>query len=526
MRQKLIPCFVAAALMFTGAVGASLLTADPTFAGKATPATDKNTNVPAVPRAIPNLIPYHKFDPPQAKDFDLKNLTISGDMRVRPEFRSKGGFNVSRGTNADGKFTRQSNGSAFFTQQLIRLGFNYDISPDVVFFVQPQVSHNWGTVDSSDSDGINPNGSGSDLFLRQGYMLIRNFLAPNLSLKAGRQLMVWGNHRVFGHFDWNNVGFAFDGVTARYNHATVPVEAGWLRVAEGNCNDSGGGCGVATPSADTYDGDVWFVRLPMKLAGVAIEPAWIFEDGGASGATASGATGIGANAPFTGQPQNQSRHTVGGRIATKKGMFDITGEAYYQFGNMGPASRNNGDRNQNISAKAAHLDMGVTLPVPMQPRIGAEVNYGSGDSKCNVNRNNGAKCGNTFSQLFPTNHIHFGYMDRMSWQNMVTYGSNLQLRPTKESHFEIAGHILRLAKQNDNWYGANQAAFKLTPDGNTEKSLGGEIDVVYTLFFQNNKVGWQLGYGHFFAGDYLDKNSKGSVAKDQNWGYTQLWVNF
>ena len=41
MRQKLIPCFVAAALVFTGAVGAGLLTADPTFAGKATPATDK-----------------------------------------------------------------------------------------------------------------------------------------------------------------------------------------------------------------------------------------------------------------------------------------------------------------------------------------------------------------------------------------------------------------------------------------------------------------------------------------------------
>ena len=115
----------------------------------------------------------------------------------------------------------------------------------------------------------------------------------------------------------------------------------------------------------------------------------------------------------------------------------------------------------------------------------------------------------------------------MSWQNMLTYGGNLQLRPTKESHFEIAGHIMRLANEKDNWYGANQAVFKRTPAGNSEKSLGGEIDVVYTLFFQNNKVGWQLGYGHFFAGDYLKKNaaSSGDV-DDQNWGYTQLWINF
>ena len=32
MRQKLIPCFLATALVFTGAIGASLLTADPAFA--------------------------------------------------------------------------------------------------------------------------------------------------------------------------------------------------------------------------------------------------------------------------------------------------------------------------------------------------------------------------------------------------------------------------------------------------------------------------------------------------------------
>ncbi len=528
MRQKLIPFIVAVALVFTGAFGASLLTAGPTFAAKTTPATAKNTAVPAVPRTIPDLIPYHKFDPPKSKAFDMKNLTISGDMRVRPEFRSQGGFNVGKNpvTQANGsqKFQRQNNGSTFFTQQLIRLGFNYDISPDVVFFMQPQVSHNWGTVDSDPgSGGINPNGTGSDLFLRQGFMLVRNFLAPNLSMKAGRQLVVWGNHRIFGHFDWNNVGFAFDGVTLRYNHAKVPVELGWLRVAEGNCAGSAGGCGVGTPSADTYDGDIWFMRLPMKLAGIAFEPAWIWEDGGASGALGNGAIGVGSSPPG-GQMQNQSRHTVGARVATKKGIVDVTGEGYWQFGSLGPSSVTGGNRNERINALAMHLDAGVTLPVPMQPRIGAEINYASGDGSCNAA--GGAKCGGTFSQLFPTNHIQWGYMDRMSWQNMFTYAGSLQLRPTKESHFEITGMIMRLANEADNWYGANQAVFKTTPAGNKEKSLGGEIDVVYTLFFQGNRVGWQVGYGHFFAGDYLTKNDVGGATQDQNWGYTNLWINF
>jgi hypothetical protein len=199
---------------FTRLTAAALLVAmmaAPGFAAKTTPATDKNTNVPAVPRAIPDLVPYHKFDPPAGAVYDPTKLTISGDMRVRPEYRNNN--NLQHNTQAQGHDNR------FFTQQLIRLGFHYELSPDVVFFLQPQVSNNFGTS--------GPNASGSDLFLRQGFILVRNFLLPNLTLKAGRQLVVWGNHRIFGHFDWNNVGFAFDGVTMRYNHAMVPVELGW-----------------------------------------------------------------------------------------------------------------------------------------------------------------------------------------------------------------------------------------------------------------------------------------------------------
>jgi hypothetical protein len=480
---------------FTRLTAAALIvamSAAPGLAAKTTPATDKNTNVPAVPRAIPDLVPYHNFDPPKGV-FDPSKLTISGDMRVRPEFRT------------NGNFSKNGDSNSFFTQQLIRLGFNYDISPDVVFFVQPQVSNNFGANQSTTNvtGAGNPNGTDADLFLRQGFILVRNFLMPNLTLKAGRQLVVWGNHRIFGHFDWNNVGFAFDGVSMRYNHAQFPVEVAWLRVAEGNCVQNAGGC--ATGKAHRGDGDIIFVRMPMKFGAVAVEPAWILEEGGST-------TGPGTS-PIGGQQSNQTRHTVGGRVAFKQGMFDATGEGYWQFGELGAVGEASQTR---INALAGHFDAGITLPVPMQPRIGGEINYATGSDPKNG--------GHTFSQLFPTNHIHFGYMDLMSWQNMLTYGGNLQLRPTPESHFEVGGHIMRLANKNDNWYTASQATFFNTPAGNNEKSLGGEIDVVYTLFFQNNHVGWQVGYGHFFTGDYLKKNGFGTA--DQNWGYTQLWINF
>ena len=76
-------------MWFTAACLIVSMSAVPVFAAKTTPATDKNTNVPAVPRAIPDLVPYHKFDPPAAAVYDPSKLVISGDMRVRPEYRKQ-----------------------------------------------------------------------------------------------------------------------------------------------------------------------------------------------------------------------------------------------------------------------------------------------------------------------------------------------------------------------------------------------------------------------------------------------------
>ena len=342
-----------AAVLFAG------LTAVPAMAEKTTPATDKNSAVPAVPRAIPDLIPYHKFDPPTSKMFDMNKLTISGDLRVRPEFRTNGSFGDKKN-------------NSFFVQQWVRLGFNYAISPDVGFFFQPQYSKNWGGVQV----GTDANSSfENNIFARQAFMLVRNFLVPNLTIKAGRQLVVWGNHRMFGHFDWNNVGWSHDGLTANYKVSkTTSLQFGWLRTKEGNCDSSfSGGCSGnaagSVPNKATDDADVVYVRAPMKVAGLVLEPTYIWHSGGTGGAGSVEA-----------RPSDQSRHTLGGRAVKKMGMggarLDATVEGYYQFGEIGDGVQG---RIMDISAYAFHVDAGVTLPVPMQPRLSAEFNTASGD---------------------------------------------------------------------------------------------------------------------------------------------------
>ena len=483
------------------------VTAAPAMAEKTTPATDKNSAVPAVPRAIPDLLPYHKFDPPKSKLFDINKLTISGDLRVRPEFRTGGTFGRSKENQ-------------FIVQQWARLGFNYSISPDVTFFLQAQHSKNWGVNAGGPQGGPDANGTNGTLFARQAFMLVRNFLLPNLSIKAGRQLVVWGNHRMFGHFDWNNVGWAHDGLTANYKLSkSTTLQVGWLRTAERNCvGPTTGNCigGTRPAGVDaTDDGNLVYVRAPMKVAGVVLEPTYIWHDGGTGGGGTNSDT-----MTDTIRPRNQSRHTLGGRAVKKfaagSARVDLTLEGYYQFGEIGTGTT--GAKDMDIEAYAFHIDGGVTLPVPMQPRLSAEFNAASG------NKGDGKERG--FDQLYPTNHIHFGYMDRMSWKNMNHFAFGLQMRPQKQSHFEITGHIFSKQEATDRWYHAGQGGMPVqAAAGDTETDLGEEIDVVYTHFFTpGNHVAWQIGGGVFLPGAMIDNAVPN--ATEQSWGYTQLWVNF
>jgi hypothetical protein len=537
-----------------------------------TPATDKNTAVPAVPRAIPMLTPYWAYDPPANSLFDAKKLTFSGDLRVRPELRTNGRFGqptaFNQTTGQPAGAIRQGKSNDFYVQQWMRLGINYSLSPDVEVFIQPQYAKNWGAAELPGSGLAAPNGAcgagicandpfnvgtGQSFFVRQAFVLIRNAGIENLSVKLGRQLVVFGNHRLFGHFDWANTGFSQDAATLQYASKMWNFTGGWGRPSDKNFSPFAGTntsvFGVAPPGVSRQLGtartvasnaaDFFYARFQVKpndkiFKGLVIEPMWVYFING--GPSTGGSPGVQAHAP------NQNRHTIGSRFAYKKKIFDMNAEGYYQFGSMG-VQPGNSDRQLRINAYAGAFAMGFTLPVPMQPRIGGEVNIGSGDGnayRCGQGANAQTNCGgsaNTFEQLYPTNHILFGYMDLFAWKNMVSYGGNFQMRPTKNSHFEIWGNVFRKQQTDDAWYRAAQNVYFGATGGNpagctgvggtcTSASLGQEIDVIYTMFFKNNKVGWQVGYGHFFAGQFLEQWANSDSVAGQDWAYTQVHVNF
>ncbi|MEC4890607.1 MAG: alginate export family protein [Nitrospira sp.] len=510
---------LAAALL--GAMPAGQALADPPVAPKV---IDSPTNVPPVPRAMPDLIPYWNFDPPKSPLFDLSKLTVSGDARVRAESRKNGNFGQDGRKNADS-----------FVQQWARLGLNYAVSQDVDMFTQLQYSKNWGGAGSSagaanDSgnqigsptnvSGTTTTGSGSVLGVRQAFIMIRNLGVDGLSLKVGRQLVVMGNHRLFGHFDWNNQAFSHDGITMQYNQPTYEVWAGWLHEANSDATTSGASAGaVSSAASGGANADLFFTRLVFKpIAGLAIEPLWVWQNNKTGTAT----TVTTAHAP------GQSRHTLGGRAAYRNGMFDGTFESYWQTGHFDAANQ----QNISINAVAMAVEGGITLQdVPTTPRLGLEFNYASGDNgTCNATTNPSGCQGNanTFENLYPTNHIVMGYADRMAWRNMVGYSGSVQLNPTQQSHLETRYWVFRKANQNDCWYTASQAC--QSSASTTSNSLYKELDVIYTLFFKGNKVAWQTGYSYLWAGKGMDQivvaSGNGPSALNSQWMYTQLQVNF
>jgi len=558
-----IATFFSAAAM---AAGMSFVTA-PAQAAFELPEGEKITNVPAIPRAIPQKEAYELYDPKIGKNFDLKNFWVRADLRVRPEMRTGvcfgGGGNAAATGGACNTFNNNANtGKAAndqYVQQMTRLGIGYDLSPDVNFYMELIQSSVWGAngtpgstggnIDAlnhngGSSCGANNNGNCGVLGVRAAYMLIRNFAGiQGFSVKAGRQYVVFGNHSLFGHFDWANTGFSHDGIMLQYSTKAFESYFGWFRTSEGdiaqgsptgntgtNAINGGTGGNPGQQGASSDGNMVIFYNQIKSLPGFLVEPYYIlYSNGAPSGALAAQTLG-------TPKSQNQTRHSVGNRIEMRKGNFDAINELVYQWGAMGgsPTGSNansaavGNQKDIHINAFATRNWIGYThYQSAWKPRLAFNFDYATGDGRANctlAGSVTGCKTGNTFENLFPTNHIHMGYMDVQAWKNMMSPSINFQARPTKDDHIEIWGTSLNLANKADNWYRGSQGVYVFSKAGNTHSHIGDELDLAWTHMFMDGKLAFQTAWGYLWSGGYIQQNLNTST--NQQWAYAQLWINF
>jgi len=542
-----------AAIFGAAAVMALQCLTVPAFAGFELPPGERITNLPAIPRNMPQKEAYELYDPVIGRNFDIKNLWMRADLRVRPEMRNNACFGLAqgaggtcnsfgtRGTAAGGG----NKGNDMFVQQWMRLGIGYDLSPDVNFYVEIIDSATWGGNGSATNagnggdplnhnggaiQGANTNGNGGRLGVRAAYMLIRNLAdVQGLSVKIGRQYVVFGNHSLFGHFDWANTGYSHDGVMFAYQTKSWDSYFGWFRnsesdlgqaaaVGSGAPNIAGSGAQDANRDADMF---IFYNQIKM-VPGMVIEPFYVLYQNRYGSADFAG-QGLG-----TAKHSNQTRHMIGNRIEMRKGGFDFSNEIAYQFGQMGQAGACVGEQKcLHINAWATRNWIGYTFyDTAWKTRIAFNLDYASGDSRNNTCGATAGSCktANTFENFFPTNHIHMGYMDVQAWKNMLSPSVNLQARPTARDHIELWYTNLNLANSKDCWYRAAQGCYVFSNANNTKTHIGDEIDVSYTRMFADGKVALQTTYGTIFSGGYL--TSTLNQTQNQHWAYMSLWMNF
>ena len=392
-------------------------------------------------------------------------------------------------------------------------------------YVQGQDSREINS-DRADFPGV-LGAEGDDAFdLRQGYLELGNSKVFPLSLKLGRQVLSYGDERLIGASDWNNLGRTFDAVKLRWEEKAWWLDAFASSVVvpeRGSYNQSDFLNGNETDRGQIFSG-LYFSTTAIGPETIDLYALHLHENPNpkyqpnAIGDTNFGTFGLrvkskpGAFAHAA--PASDGKSVADGKSlpppAARPVGLDYEFEGAFQTGEL---------RGRDLTAFAVHGGVGYTFDAAWLPRLGLEYNYATGD-RDPVDREV-----ETFQNLFPTNHKSYGQMDAFSWQNMHDLAVIVKAQPIKAVTLKSEFHVFWLASTDDVWSRANgtTAVRPLTPAARAaNQSAGAEIDLTAT-WNVNKHLQIEGGYSHFFAGDYLGDTGP---SDDADFGYVQAKLTF
>jgi hypothetical protein len=406
-------------------------------------------------------------------------------VRMRYEIYDNGGTFPNRDFQAHGV---DNDNAYFLLREKIHLGYR---SKWISAFVEGR--------DASSSGDDHPANPNTDTFdLHQAYLILGSTNVFPLSLKVGRQELIYGDERLIGASDWTNTGRTFDAAKLRFENSYLWVDLFGSRVVINDDHNFN--------VVDDYD---WF-------SGLYASTRTIIPKNEAQVYVLSRNTSVG------GLVSPRDIYTAGIRLKSLPGQFngfDYSLEGAGQLGSMNV----NGTR-LNHEALAGTVTGGYTWSKTMStPRVSLEYNYATGDHDPNDNKNG------TFENLFPTNHKPYGTMDFIGWRNIHDVRGGVSIWGSKKLFLSGDYHAFFLADTADYFFpqsGPGRSTNGYGRNSSYSSFLGTEADLEL-LYNVNSYSNFKAGYGHFFIGDYINQ-SKAIVggAKDADWCYVQLTFNF
>lgn len=407
--------------------------------------------------------------------------------------------------------------------QRFRIGLKITFNDWLRVYAQGQDSREWNS-DRADFPGV-LGAEGDDAFdLRQAWIEIGNTKQFPLTAKIGRQILSYGDERLIGAFDWNNIGRTFDAVKLRWEEKAWSLDAFASSVVvpeRGSFNQSDVFNGNELDRQQIFSG-LYFSTTALGPQVTDLYALHLHEnDSPRYQQNVFGDTNFftfgfrvkskpGAFAPEPESGLSKDGKTVAPAPTKRPVGFDYDAEAAFQTGEV---------RGLDLTAFAVHAGVGYTFDTAWLPRLGVAYNYGSGDGD--------PADGDieTFQNLFPTNHKFYGQIDAFSWQNMQDLEVSFKMQPHKAVTVRAEYHAFWLASTDDVWYRANGATAvrPLSPASRSAGSYcGSEADLIVT-WNVNKHLQVEGGYSHFFAGDYLDDTGP---ADDADFAYVQAKITF
>jgi len=399
---------------------------------------------------------------PRPPLFNRANERLPAWLRVRGEFRER-----FEGFDSAGFTTGRDD--AYW---LSRFRFNVGVTPTRHLSIQAQVQDARVARKT-----VGPTGAPfkAPVDLRMAFADIGAATSP-VTVRVGRQELVYGEQRLVGHVSWLNAARTFDAAKITLRTPAVQIDAfgaSVVRTLDGAFDRSGNGNRFAgayltttrlIPLGTVEPYVFWKrdVNLREELGGLA----------------------------------DLSQTTAGIRLAGRlPARLDYGIEMAMQRGSLGA---------DEISAWAGHWQLRESFAGPGAVRLTGEYNFASGDA----DPTDGIR--QTFDQLYPTPHDKYGLADQIGWKNVHHLRAGLEVTPIKGLPLATNYHSWWLDEARDGIYTAGSAPLARVASGASDRHVGHEIDVQVSRAI-TPQIQAAAGYAHIVPGAFLKQATPGAA---------------
>ncbi len=400
---------------------------------------------------------------------ELQNVEVGGKLVVRGDY-----------------WRMDKLGNSSFVEQRTLLNVKADFTNDVSTFIELDSYGDWGqNFRSNYLTGIDGRGA-ADVNLYQAYINVKNLWGTPLSLRVGRQELVFGSKFLLG----NNTtlplarGLSFDGIRLTFANDMFKADAFAAKLNESFQNFGKG------------DVDLYGVYGSyIGIEDVTLDAYWLYIQ------------------DSTVVDKYIDIHTFGLRGAGTISGIDFDAEVAYQLGSVdGQPSAcplGFGEADVKYGTFGANAEVGYTFDMAWQPRVfGKFAYFGGGDpDRCKWSNDRTLPFNRLFSDM-----SYSPFLDtNKNLSNLFYYGVGVQVMPTECVSLKLTGAFLDMDVTN-----------------HEQGSYGWEVGGAGTYHYSED-LAFSAGYSHFFGSD-RDKDSSFCDPKvnklDFDYVYAQTEISF